>query len=156
MPPKPHQLHAPQPKQSGNAFQALMDLPDNGSDPTFDGRDGIVDGTDDNNVIIMNPCDSGMPASKQLQHNESVEDNIILLSHQINDSDVMNYKNQQCLYKIEERVIKLCNNQQQDFEEVNSKMDTLLQEMEWHTSAIGDETESTFQTVFDKLENLTK
>jgi hypothetical protein len=43
MPPKPRQLPAPQPKQSGNAFQALVDLPDDGSNSTFDGRDGKVD-----------------------------------------------------------------------------------------------------------------
>jgi hypothetical protein len=35
-------------------------------------------------------------------------------------------------------------------------MDNLLQDMEWHTSAIGDEMESTFQTVLDKLDNLTR
>jgi hypothetical protein len=89
-----------------------VDLPDDGSDSTLDGRDGIVDGTDDNTVVIANPRDSGMPASKQLQHNEWVEDNIVLLSHQINNSDAMHYKNQQCLYKIEQRVIEVCNNQQ--------------------------------------------
>jgi hypothetical protein len=55
-----------------------------------------------------------------------------------------------------ETVIELCNNQHQDFEEVNSKMDNFLEEMEWRTSAIGDEMESAFQTVLDKLENLTR
>jgi hypothetical protein len=35
-------------------------------------------------------------------------------------------------------------------------MDNLLQEMEQHISAIGDEMESAFKTVLDKLENLTK
>jgi methyl-accepting chemotaxis protein len=35
-------------------------------------------------------------------------------------------------------------------------MDNLLQEMERRTSAIGDKMESTFQTVLNKLENLTK
>jgi hypothetical protein len=156
MPPKPRQLHAPRPKQSGNVFQALVDLPEDGSDTTFDGRDGIVDGTDDNTVVIANPRDSGPPASQQLQHNNWVEDNIIVLSNQINDSEAMHYKNQECLYNIEERLMKLSTNQQQDFEEVNSKMDNLLQEMERRTSAIGDEMESAFQTVLDKLENVTK
>jgi hypothetical protein len=33
-------------------------------------------------------------------------------------------------------------------------MDNLLQEMERYTSAIGDEMESAFQTVLDKLKNL--
>jgi hypothetical protein len=156
MPPKPCQLRAPWPKQSGNAFQALVDLPEDGSSSTFDGRDGIVDGTDDNTVVITNPRDSGPPASQQLQHNEWVEDNIVLLSKQINESGMIHYKNEKRLYRIEERVIELCNNQQQDFEEVNSKMDNLLQEMDRYTSTIGDEMESTFQTVLDKLENLTK
>jgi hypothetical protein len=44
MPPKPRQLRAPRPKQSGNAFQALVDLPDDGSDSTFDGRGGGLRG----------------------------------------------------------------------------------------------------------------
>jgi hypothetical protein len=109
MPPKPRQLRAPWPKQSGNAFQALVDLPEDGSDSTFDGRDGIVDGTDNNTAVIANPCDSGLPASQQLQHNEWVEDNIVLLSKQINESGMMYYKNEKCLYRTEERVIKLCN-----------------------------------------------
>jgi hypothetical protein len=155
MPPKPRQLRAPRPKQSGNAFQALVDLPDDGSDSTFDGRDGIVDGTDDNTVVIANPRDSGPPASQQLDHNESVEDNIVLLSNEINDCEAMHYKNQQRLYDIEMRVMGLSNNQQQDFEEVNDKLDNLLQDVERRTSAIGDEMESAFQTVLDKLENLT-
>jgi hypothetical protein len=46
MPPKPRQLRAPRPKQSGNAFQALVDLPDDVSNSTFDGRDGKVDESD--------------------------------------------------------------------------------------------------------------
>jgi hypothetical protein len=46
MPPKPRQPRAPRPKQSGNAFQALVDLPEDGSTSTFDGRDGKVDESD--------------------------------------------------------------------------------------------------------------
>jgi hypothetical protein len=128
MPPKPRQLRAPRPKQPGNAFQALVDLPEDGSDSTLDGRDGIVDGNDDNTVVIANPCDSGPPASEQLQHNEWVEDNIVILSQQIND---LHYKNETWLYNIEERVSGLSNSQQQLFEDA-------------------------FQTVIDKLDNLTR
>jgi hypothetical protein len=51
MPPKHCQLHAPGPKVSGNAYQALVDLPEDGSHPTFDGRDGKVDGTDGKSVV---------------------------------------------------------------------------------------------------------
>jgi hypothetical protein len=128
MPPKPRQLRAPRPKQSGNAFQALVDLPEDGSDSTVDGRDGIVDGADDNTVVIANPRDSGQPASQQLQHNEWVEDNIVVLSQQIND---LHYKNETRLYNIEERVSGLSNSQQQLFEDA-------------------------FQTVIDKLDTLTR
>jgi hypothetical protein len=53
MPPKPRQLRAPRAKQPGNAFQALVDLPEDGSHSTFDGRDGKVDGTDENSVEIV-------------------------------------------------------------------------------------------------------
>jgi hypothetical protein len=128
MPPKPRQLRAPWPKQSGNAFQALVDLPEDGSDSTFDGRDGIVDGTDDNTVVIVNPRDSGPPASQQLQHNEWVEENLAELSQQIND---LHYKNETHLYNIEERVIGLSNSQHQLFEDA-------------------------FQAVVGKLDNLTR
>jgi hypothetical protein len=84
MPPKHRQLRTPQPKLAGNAYQSLVDLPEDRFDPTFDGRDGKVDRTDDNTIVIPNPCDSGPPASQQLQHNEWVQDNIVLLSKQIN------------------------------------------------------------------------
>jgi hypothetical protein len=111
-----------------------VELPDNGSDSTLDGRDGIVDGTDDNTVVITNPCDSGPPASKQLQHNDWVEDNIVLLSKQINDSDAMHYKNQQRLYNIEERVIGLSESQYKLFEDtlqaVVDKLDNLMRKLD--------------------------
>jgi hypothetical protein len=128
MPPKHRQLNAPRPKQPGNAFQALVDVPEDGSDSTFDGRDEIVDGTDGNTVVIANPRDSGPPASQQLQHNEWVEENIAELSQQIND---LHYKNEMRLYNIEERVIGLSNSQHQLFEDA-------------------------FQAVVDKLDNLTR
>jgi hypothetical protein len=128
MPPKPRQLCAPWPKQSGNIFQALVDLPEDGSDSTFDGRDGIVDGTDDNTVVITNPRDSGLPASQQLQYNEWVQENLAELSQQIND---LHYKNEMHLYNIEERVIGLSNSQHQLFEDA-------------------------FQAVVNKLDNLTR
>jgi hypothetical protein len=51
MPPKHRQLHAPRPKASGNAYQALVDLPRNGSNPSTAGRDGKVDGTDENSAV---------------------------------------------------------------------------------------------------------
>jgi hypothetical protein len=71
-----------------------VDLPEDRSDSTFYGRDGIVDRTNDNTIVIMNPYNSGLPALQQPEHNKWVEDNIVLLSKQINDSDIMHYKNQ--------------------------------------------------------------
>jgi methyl-accepting chemotaxis protein len=67
MPPKHRQLRAPRPKASGNAFQALVDPPNDGTHFSFDGGDDRTDGSDDNTVVIANPRDSGPPASQQLQ-----------------------------------------------------------------------------------------
>jgi hypothetical protein len=62
MPPKHCQLCAPRPKASGNALQALVDPPNDGIHFSFDGGDDRTDGSDDNTVVIANPCDSGLPA----------------------------------------------------------------------------------------------
>jgi chromosome segregation ATPase len=68
MPPKHRQLRAPRPKASGNAFQALVDPLNDGIHLSFDGGDDRTDGSDDNTVAIVNPRDSGPPASQQLQN----------------------------------------------------------------------------------------
>jgi hypothetical protein len=67
MPPKHRQLRAPPPKASGKAFQALVDPPKDGFHFSFNRGDERTDGSDDNTVVIMNPRDSGLPASQQLQ-----------------------------------------------------------------------------------------
>jgi hypothetical protein len=67
MPPKHRQLRAPCPKASGNAFQALVDPPHDGIHFSFDGGDDRPDGSDENTAVIVNPRDSGPPASQQLQ-----------------------------------------------------------------------------------------
>jgi hypothetical protein len=46
-----------------------------------------------------------------------LEDNIVLLSKQINKSGTMHYKNEKRLYKIEKRVIGLSESQHQLFED---------------------------------------
>jgi hypothetical protein len=51
MPPKHRQLNAPRPKPAGNAYKALVDLPEDESDSSFDGRDGKVDGTDGKSAV---------------------------------------------------------------------------------------------------------
>jgi hypothetical protein len=151
MPPKHRQLRAPQPKPAGNAYQCLVDLPQDRSDSTCDGRDGKVDES------------NAFSTGNMLQHAPSVaseappppnNDNALVLAN-LGVSIMMHHKNEQRLYKIEARVIGLCNNQHQYFDDVNSKMDNLLQEIERCTSRIGDEMESAFQIVFDKLDNLT-
>jgi hypothetical protein len=42
-----------------------VDLPEDGSDSTFDGRDGKGDGTDDNSVVNAPKRVSAVPASAQ-------------------------------------------------------------------------------------------
>jgi hypothetical protein len=104
-----------------------VDLPEDGSDPTFDGRDGNIDGTNDNTVVIMNPCDSGLPASQQLQHNEWVEDNIVLLSKQIdfNGDDMAKQ-----FITMDNRLLSIKADQLQHSDVLNSKIDSLLQKMD--------------------------
>jgi hypothetical protein len=51
MPPKHRQLNAPQPKTAGNVYKALVDLPEDESDSSFDGRGGKVDGTDGKSAV---------------------------------------------------------------------------------------------------------
>jgi hypothetical protein len=51
MPPKHRQLRAPRPKPAGNAYNSLVDLPDDGTGSIIDGRDGKVDATDDNSAV---------------------------------------------------------------------------------------------------------
>jgi hypothetical protein len=60
-----------------------VDPPNDGNHLLFDGGDGKADGSDDNTIVIVNPYDSGLPASQQLHHTAWVEDNIVLLGKQI-------------------------------------------------------------------------
>jgi hypothetical protein len=56
MPPKHRQLNAPRPKPAGNAYKALVDLPEDECDSSFDGRDGKVDGTDGKSAVNAPQC----------------------------------------------------------------------------------------------------
>jgi hypothetical protein len=51
MPPKHRQLRTPRPKPAGNAYNSLVDLPDDGTGSIIDGRDGKIDATDDNSAV---------------------------------------------------------------------------------------------------------
>jgi hypothetical protein len=153
MPPKPRQLRAPRPKQSGNAFQALVDLPDDGSDSTFDGRDGKVDESD------------GFSAGNTLQRAPSAASEAPPLSPRYTidygESPVRKWR------------IDLANEGARAHvfsEEIDCSAEHILQycaanvatatHLEWliekRTDAMGDEMESAFQAVFDKLDNLTR
>jgi hypothetical protein len=63
MAPKRHLHNAPRHKQSGHAYTALVDLPHDGSDSTFDGRDGKGDGIDDNSLVNASQSISAAAAS---------------------------------------------------------------------------------------------
>jgi hypothetical protein len=104
-----------------------VDLPEDGSNPTFDGRDGKVDGTDDNTVVIVNPRDSGPPASQQLQHNDWVEDNIVLLGKQINFNGDDIAKR---FIAMDNRLLSIKAAYLQHSDALNSKIDSLLQKMD--------------------------
>jgi hemerythrin len=132
MPPKHRQLRAPCPKASGNAFQALVDPPQDGNHLSFDGGDERTDGSDDNTVVIANPCDSGLPASPNQQNNGTafqdwLEDNIIILGKQIN---FYGDDSQRRFIAMDNRILGLKADQVQHFDALNSKMDTLLQKMD--------------------------
>jgi hypothetical protein len=153
MPPKPRQLRAPWPKQSGNAFQALVDLPDDRSDSTFDGRDGKVDEND------------GFSAGNTLQRAPSAASEAPppppRYTDDYGESPVRKWR------------IELANEGARAHvfgAEIDCSAENILQycaanvatgaHLEWiiekHTGAIGDEMESAFQAVFDKLDNLTR
>jgi hypothetical protein len=51
--PSHRQPRAPRPKAFGNAFQALVDPPNDGNNLSLDGGDGIVDGTDERGTVNM-------------------------------------------------------------------------------------------------------
>jgi hypothetical protein len=65
MPPKHRQLRAPRPKPAGNAYNSLVDLPDDGTGSIIDGRDGKVDATDDNSAVNASQCVSTTAASPE-------------------------------------------------------------------------------------------
>jgi hypothetical protein len=124
--PKHRQLHAPCPNTSGNAFQALVDPPDDGNNFSVDGGDERADGSDDKTIVITNPRESGAPASQQLPHTEWLEDNIVLLGQQINfyGNDV-----QDRFIAMDKRIVGLKTDQLQNVEALNSNMENLLQKM---------------------------
>jgi hypothetical protein len=143
--PKPRQLCTPWPKQSGNAFQALVDLPDDRSDSTFDGRDEKVDESD------------GFNAGNMLQHTPSAASEALPPSSWYADD----YRES----PVHKWHIELANKGAHAHvfgAEIDCSAENILQyytanmaigaHLEWliekRTGAIGDEMESAFQAVF--------
>jgi hypothetical protein len=73
MPPKHRQLRAPRPKPAGNAYNSLVDLPDDGTGPIIDGRDGKVDATDDNSAVNASQRVSTTAASPEQLLNDAAQ-----------------------------------------------------------------------------------
>jgi hypothetical protein len=118
MPPKHHQLHAPRPKASGNAYQALVDPPHDGKSLSFDGGDESTNGYDNNTIVNANPRDSGPPAPTHPQDIvlQWIGQNILLLEKQI----------QTCVTRMESAPATAS----EDNACLNSKIDSLLQQMD--------------------------
>jgi hypothetical protein len=153
MPPKPRQLRAPWRKQSGNAFQALVDLPEDGSNSSFDGRDGKVDERD------------GFSAGNTLQRVPSAASEAPppppRYTTDYGDSPVRKWRKELVNEAVSAYIFRA---------EINGSAENILQycaanatigaHLEWlieqRTGAIGKQMESAFQTVFDKLDGLTR
>jgi hypothetical protein len=65
IPPKHRQLRAPRPKLAGNAFQALVDTPNDGNNLSLNGEDEPTDGSDNNTVVNASQRLSGATASPE-------------------------------------------------------------------------------------------
>jgi hypothetical protein len=153
MPPKPHEPRTPWPKQSGNAFQAFVDLPDDRSDSTFDGRDGQGNESD------------GLSTRHTLQHTPSTASGAPppppRYTTNYRESPVRKWRKELMKEGVRAYVFGV---------EIDSSAENILQHcaanvtieapLEWLieqcTGGIRDEMESTFQTVFDELDNLTR
>jgi hypothetical protein len=153
MPPKPRQLHAPRPKQSGNAFQALVDLPEDGSNSTFDGRDGKLDESDGfsagNKPQRVPSAASEAPPPPPRYTTDYGESPARKWRKELVNEGVRAYVFGAEIDCSAENILQYC--------AANVAMGAHLEWLiEQRTGAIGDEMESAFQTVLDKLDNLTR
>jgi regulator of replication initiation timing len=130
-----------------------VDLPEDGSNSTFDGRDGNDDESD------------GFSAGKTLQHAPSAASEAPppppKYADEYGETPVRKWRKGLVNEGVHAHVFGA---------EIDCSAENILQycaanvaigaHLEWlierHTGAIGDEMESAFQTVFDKLDNLTK
>jgi hypothetical protein len=149
MPPKPRQLHAPWPKQSGNTFQAIVDLPEDGSNSTFDGRDGKVDESDRfsaGNILqhIPSAASEAPPLSPQYT-TETGESPVHKWHMELVNNGVHAYVFRAEINCSAENILQYCT--------ANTAIGTHVEWLvEKHIGTIRDEMESTFQAVFNKLD----
>jgi hypothetical protein len=132
MPPKHRQLRTPRPKASGNAFQALVDPPHDGNDLSLDGGDERTKGSDDNTIVNARPRDSGPPASLPhpdglLPAHANIEDR---LEHLLDISMKIGYSVRSNSDYIMEQLTTIDANNDDRFEALSNKMDSLLQKMD--------------------------
>ncbi|KAI5809299.1 hypothetical protein BZA77DRAFT_361809 [Pyronema omphalodes] len=87
MSPKQRQNNAQRSKRSENAYNVLADLPHDGSKPTFDGRDGIVDEVDGNsageplqNVVLAG---SPVPSASTDQQQDTTTRSLYIWRHEM-------------------------------------------------------------------------
>jgi hypothetical protein len=153
MPPKPRQLRAPRPKQSGNTFQALVDLPEDGSNSSFDGRDGTVDESDGftarNTLQRMPSAASEAPPPPPRYTTEYGESPVRKWRTEVVNEGVHAHVFGADINCSAENILQYCAANAA----IGAHLEWLIEQC---TGAIGDEMESAFQTVFDKLDNLTR
>jgi methyl-accepting chemotaxis protein len=116
----------------GNAFQALVDPPHDGNNLSCDGGDERTDGSDDNTIVNVCPRDSGMLASQELPHVllpalGNIQDR---LEHLHNMGMAIGHANRTNTELIEAVLDKASDNNNECFDALNSKMESLLQKMD--------------------------
>jgi hypothetical protein len=153
MPPQPRQLRAPRPKQSGNMIQALVDLPEDGSNSTSDGRDGKVDESDgfsDGNTLQCAPSAASEAPSPPPRHTtDHGESPVRKWRQELVNNGVRAYVFGAEIHCSAENILQYCAANMA----IGAHLEWLIEQ---RTAAIGDDMESAFQTVFDKLNNLTR
>jgi hypothetical protein len=130
-----------------------VDLPDDGSNSTFDGRDGKVDESDGfraGNTLQRAPsAASEAPPPPPRYTDDYRETPVHKWRQELVNEGVRTYVFRAEIDCSAENILQYC--------AANAAIGAHLEwVIEQRTAAIGDNMESTFQTVFDKLNNLTR
>jgi ElaB/YqjD/DUF883 family membrane-anchored ribosome-binding protein len=126
--PKHRQLCAPCPNASATTFQALVDPPHDGNNLSFDRGDERTDGSDNNTIVNVYPCDCELPASPQdpqvlLPALDNINDR---LEDLLNLGRAIRYTTD----RMEAVLQDASDNNDDCFEVLNSKLDSFLQKMD--------------------------